>query len=263
MVLLAALSCAAAIEETGGRHSHLSNTTVQLHEHTLTIHLSSGYGAKGPLLVYLTGDGGWFGKDKELFNELIPAGYPLAGISARDYVSHIGSGVTQELPTHLEDDIAGVVAAADVALGLPADGPVVIVGKSRGAGLAVAAAFANSRLRGRLKGVLCVALTREEEYVYLPVPGKPDNSPLGMFQTYDALPLISGIPIAVIQSTNDNYIPAAQAKEFFGAEGPARRFRSIEADDHSFGGALDELYREVRASLQWIVEAAAAGHQRP
>ena len=247
-----AIGCAAAIQETGGRHSQLSAATVRLHDHDLTIHLSQGYGPTAPLLVYLTGDGGWIGKDKELFNRLVPYGYPLAGISAREYISHLGNGVTVEPPEQVADDVSDIVAAAERALGLPPDGRVVLVGKSRGADLAVVAAWASSRLRPRLQGVVAIALTPEEEHVRLRIRGPADGSAEETFGTYDALPDIS-TRIALIQSSNDHYIRAAQARERFGPEAPRRRFRAVEAHNHSFAGALPDLYREVLASLDWLL----------
>jgi hypothetical protein len=74
-----------------------------------------------------------------------------------------------------------------------------------------------------------------------------------MFQPYDALPGMIDLRVAVVQSSNDDYIPAAEAREYFGPDTPTRRFRAIEADDHSFGGALPEMYREMLASLDWIL----------
>jgi hypothetical protein len=35
-----------------------------------------------PMLIYATGDGGFRGKDKELFDEMASFGYPVAGFSA-------------------------------------------------------------------------------------------------------------------------------------------------------------------------------------
>jgi fermentation-respiration switch protein FrsA (DUF1100 family) len=65
------------------------------------------------------------------------------------------------------------------------------------------------------------------------------------------------LPVAVIQSTRDGYLPAAQARQLFGPDGERRRFYPIESDGHTFGGAHAALYEQARAALEWIVKAAS------
>jgi fermentation-respiration switch protein FrsA (DUF1100 family) len=225
---------------------------VRLHDHTLTLHLSAGP-RTGPLLVYATGDAGWWGKDKEIFSKLVQWGYPATGFSARDYVRHLGPNVEAERPAALAADYAGIIAASEAALGLPNTTRVVLVGKSRGAGLAVAAA-AVPVLRRRLDGVLAVGLTREEEYVHWRLPGTRRRSPLVMLETYDVLPQIGGVPVAVIQSTGDQYVPARNARELFGPDTSIRRLVAIDSPDHNFSRALPRLYAEIEKNLAWILE---------
>lgn len=229
------------------------DTSVRLHDHSLAIHLSAGPKRTGPLVVYATGDAGWWGKDKELFTALARWGYPAAGFSARDYVGHLGRNIDAERPLVLANDYAAIIAAAEAALTLPLDTRVILVGKSRGAGLAVAAA-ATPRLRAILDGLLAIGLTREEEYVRRRLPGTPRNTPPVMLLTYDVLPALGAIPVAVIQSTGDQYVPAANARELFGPDTGVRRLRPIASPDHNFSGALPVLYAELTRSFQWILD---------
>jgi hypothetical protein len=98
-----------------------------------------------------------------------------------------------------------------------------------------------------------VALTGEEEYVAERAVGAAAGSGLTvMLQTYDALARLGPLRIAVIQSTRDEFLPAAEAGRRFGPETPARRFRAIDAADHSFGGKLAELGGEMKAGVEWI-----------
>jgi len=71
--------------------------------------------------------------------------------------------------------------------------------------------------------------------------------------TYGTLSRLGSLRVAVLQSTRDEFVPAADAQRRFGPEGPARRFRAIVATDHSFGGKLLELTSEMQASVEWIV----------
>lgn len=226
-----------------------SETSVMLHGHQLRLHLSKpATGVPGPaLLVYATGDAGWWGKDREIFTHLTTWGYPAVGFSAREYVHHLGSD--QVHPADLAADYTAIIAAAMSGLGLRPDVRPVLVGKSRGAGLSVAAAI-DPPFNATMAGVLAVGLTREEEYVH----GKPHEPPeLGMLQTYARLDDIGRVPVAVIQSTNDQYIPAGEARQLFGPDTTSRELVPVMSRDHNFGGAVDRLYQEMERSIAWIV----------
>jgi fermentation-respiration switch protein FrsA (DUF1100 family) len=213
--------------------------TILLHHHPLQMHLANANNADGrPLLVYATGDGGWHRKDLSTYHELVTLGLPTAGFDARDYVTHLEGGTTT--PQALADDYGQIIAEARKALRLRADYPVVLVGVSRGAGLEVVAA-GEGTLGPSLIGVVAVALTREEEYVNASPP------------PYDALPRLPSTPIAVVQSTRDKYLPAADARALFGPDTPYRWLQPIEARNHSFGGARPQLYEAIRRALAWIL----------
>jgi pimeloyl-ACP methyl ester carboxylesterase len=213
-----------------------------------------------PLVLFITGDGGWRGKDLDAFNHLIGWGYPVVGVSAPEYLRHL-DGV-QIPPQVLADDIATIIAVGDQGLHLPASIPVLLVGVSRGADLVVVAAARRS-LRTSVRGVLAVALTKEEEYVRrfrrrITAPADTssndndnDSEDVPVARPYVALRRVAA-PVCVIQSTNDQYVRAADARQLFGPDTDARQFHAIESRDHSFSDARDQLYDSMRTSLQWI-----------
>lgn len=223
---------------------------MRLHNHDLTLHLTAPPADARPiLLVYATGDAGWWGKDRDIYKELNQWGYAVAGFSAREYVHHLGKNVL--LPREVASDYEAIIRLATSSLGMPAATRVVLIGKSRGAGLAVAAAGAQM-LKSQLAGVLAVGLTGEEEYVHRLRRARPRQ--LVMLQTYSYLPQLGSIPVAVIQSTRDSYVPAQEARRLFGPDTPSRELVAIDSNDHNFGGAVDRLYEEMERSLQWIVQ---------
>ena len=231
--------------------AHLSETRVLLHGHALKLRLSAPASPRGDvLLVYATGDAGWWGKDRAIFTALARWGYPVAGFSAREYVHHLGRDSVR--PLAIAADFGRVIAAAKTALHLPAATRTVLVGKSRGAGLAIAAA-GPQQLKPELEGIIAVGLTREEEYVHRRSRGRR-SAPLAMLQTYPYLPQLGPLAVAVIQSTHDDYVPASEARQLFGQDTPVRRLTAIEARDHNFDGAIETLYREMERSFRWIVE---------
>jgi pimeloyl-ACP methyl ester carboxylesterase len=210
-----------------------------------------------PLLLFATGDGGFRGKDRELFEELASFGYPVAGFSARTYLKNLGYVADTTTPRKLGHDYEQLIAFSERALGLPANMPVVLVGNSRGAGLSVVAA-GQRFLQARVCGVLAIALISEEEHVrhyrlrrgQLP-PGTPRRE-LVTIQPYEYLPRLSSLPVAVIQSTKDGYLRANEARKLFGPDSATRQLHAVNAWSHSFMGARAELYAQVRHCLDWI-----------
>jgi fermentation-respiration switch protein FrsA (DUF1100 family) len=236
----------------------------QLGTEHIQVQLVRATGAPGrrPLLLYATGDGGWRSADRGLFQHLARWGYPLEGFSARHYLEHLRFEATT--PAHVAEDYGDLIAFAKKALDLPGDTPTVLVGFSRGSGLAVVAA-GQSELQPLLGGVLAVALTEEEEYVRddraraRRDPRNLSDRQLETLRPYEVLAGLDRLPLAVIQSTEDSYLPAARARELFGPDGERRRFYAIRAGGHTFAGARDALYEQARLALQWIV-ASGPGH---
>ena len=212
-----------------------------LHGHRLTMHLvKPGAPTNLPLVVYATGDGGWKRKDLHTYEELKSWGYPIVGFSSPDYLKHLGPGAKTLTPEDLARDYVAIIDFAESNMAVPRAVPVILVGVSRGAGLSVAAA-GQASLRDRLKGVVAVALTREEEYVE-------------MADLYGSLPRLGPLPLAVVQSTHDNYLPAADARMLFGPDSDHRQLRAVPAKNHNFSDARDAMYAALQASLIWIDE---------
>jgi predicted alpha/beta hydrolase family esterase len=226
--------------------------TVTLYGHPLAVHLATLGSGHEPLLVFATGDGGWRGYDLDAYQHLVSWGYPVAGFSAPEYIKYLRGEDETTTPVRLATDYMLVVELARRELRLSADTPVILVGVSRGAGLAVVAA-GQRLLQPELAGVLAVALTKEEEHVrfWRRHFSKATNQSL-MLQTYEYLPNLDVVPLEVIQSTNDNYVTAAEARELFGRDTERRRLIPIESKNHSFSDAREELYSAMEQSLQWL-----------
>jgi pimeloyl-ACP methyl ester carboxylesterase len=195
----------------------------------------------GPVLLYVTGDGGFPGTER-LFERMAPWGYPMVAIDAVDYIESINTPERVLAPLAVAADLQAVIRTALAGLDLPADRAAVLVGFSRGAGLSLAAAT-EPALRARLRGMLLLALPANEEFV---------TEGGRAFRPYDALSRLTSLRVALIQSTRDDLLPAADAGRRFGPESPVRRFRALAATDHSFGGSLPELEVEMRAAVEWI-----------
>jgi pimeloyl-ACP methyl ester carboxylesterase len=228
---------------------------VALNTHSLRLHFeNSDTTATRPLLVFATGDGGMHRKDLDTYRHLAALGDPIVGFDARDYVKHLGHSTPTTTPERLAQDYSEIIGRARTVLGLDAHCPVVLVGVSRGAGLSVVAA---GQLRDSISGVIAVALTQEEEYVrwyrHLPLPHETHAAV--MVNVYEYLEELGNLPVAVIQSTHDHYLPAAKAREQFGPDTPHRWLQAIDASNHNFSDARTEMYEAIRSALQWVLMA--------
>ena len=210
-----------------------------LHGHRLPMHLVKPVAPSNlPLIVYATGDAGWKRGDRQTYEELKSWGYPIAGFGSPDYLKHLGPGVKTITPADVARDYTAMIEFAEAELGMPDDTPVILLGVSRGAGLSVAVA-AQESLRDRLRGVVAIGLTKEEEY-------------LEMDDLYGQLPSLGSLPLAVVQSTQDNYLPAAQARQLFGADNDHRVLRAVPARNHNFSNARAAMYQAIFESLKWV-----------
>jgi hypothetical protein len=223
--------------------------SITFYDHPLDLHLArpEHLHPGTPLLLYATGDGGWRGKDVETYRRMIRWGYPVAGFSAPSYLKHLGFVSDTTTPGRLARDYQRLIEFAKATLSLPTGTRTILVGMSRGAGLAVVAA-GRPELNAELAGVLAVALTKEEEYVrqYRVKFGKsPSDMPrreVVEFQTYEHLDRLQSLPLVVIQSTGDNYLPADAARGLFGPNTALRRLFAIQSRDHSFTDAREALF---------------------
>lgn len=213
----------------------------------------------GYLVMFVTGDDGWFGASRAVFTHLASEGYTLAGFSAPEALDGVDES-QRVSTTRAAQGLKALYAQAKQHLGLPASTPIVMVGFSRGAS-AVAFTAVHPELRGDLKGAVAIALTREAEYLH----ASESERRLGVqvdeedrIQLYPALKLLGATPFAVIQSMNDSYVPAAESRQLLGADTATLRLYQIESEDHGFSDARDKLMQDLDDALRWIEETPAS-----
>jgi pimeloyl-ACP methyl ester carboxylesterase len=230
---------------------------ITLNDHRLVLHAADLRVHRDmPLVVYATGDRGWAGKDLDVYRRLVSWGYAVAGFDAHEYVTHLGKDSKTTTPGRVARDYETIITTARESLHLDADVRVVLVGVSRGADLAVVAA-GQRLLRTQLTGVVAVGLTKEEEYVkwYRRIGKRRVAQAPEMVEVYEYLPRLGLLPLVVIQSTNDDYLPAASARVLFGADTDSRHLIAVDARNHSFAGARDQLYDVLQRALVRITAA--------
>jgi hypothetical protein len=194
-----------------------------------------------PLVFHLTGDSGRHGLDLQLFTALTRWGYPVAVLGSPAWANTLPDRVAT--PRALAADLDLLSRTAARAVGLPEDEPFVLLGQSRGAGLAVEAA-SEPPLSSRLLGVVALGLCPEEELVHR---SHHTSRP------YRDRDLLGALPLEVIQSTHDRYMDAAAARAAFGRDREHQRLHAVEARSHTFAGNREALLDQLRDSLERIV----------
>jgi len=229
---------------------------IAIYRHPLALRFFKPENSAATLVIYATGDGGWRGLDREIFEWISAWGYPAVGFSSKNYLKNLGYVGDTTTPIRLVRDFESVIRFAERKLGMPESTRIILVGLSRGAGLAIVAA-GEGELKPNLAGVVAVALTKEEEHVVhyrrsvQSRPGQPRRE-LVKIQTYEYLPQIESVPVVVIQSTHDGYLPAAAARALFGPDTDLRKLIPISARNHRFTGGCLDLYTQIQNSLAWI-----------
>jgi dienelactone hydrolase len=213
------------------------------------------------MILFATGDAGWWGTSGTIFEHLAGEGYYVAAYDSRQIVERAEKAEAK--PT-IEEAAAGIdtmLVRMRRDLGLPETTPVIVTGFSRGANLVLFTA-AVGQLQHHLRGAVAIALTREMDYLEAPEPGhRPPEIEVdekGRMQTYPAIPLVGSIPFAVIQSRGDKYVPGDEARQLFGPDTGTRRLYVVDAKNHGFRGGRPEMLRDLDDALAWIEKRASA-----
>jgi hypothetical protein len=213
------------------------------------------------LILFASGDAGYFGVSGEVIAHLAEQGYYLVTYDARQLVAREKKSRTRARIQQLAALYDTMLVDARRSLGIPGSVPVVVTGYSRGATLAVLCAGIET-LRHHLAGAVAIALTRHADYLERPSHRDPLSSVLvddkGRLQTYAAIPAAGSLPFALIQGTDDSYIGAHEARRLFGPDTGRRRFYEVTCD-HTFAGARHTLMRDLDDSLEWIRGIAGGG----
>lgn len=220
---------------------------------TVTVYVpKAGATVKGTVFMG-SGDVGWVGLAVSLAEFLSDDGYVVAGINARQYLGAFVDGAAHLTVPQVPGDFA-VVAAALRAKGLLAR-PVVVAGVSEGAALAVAAA-ADASAHQWIDGVMTMGLPATAELAWrwkdaLTWVTKNDADEPS-FSPHEILPQVAPLPLAMLQSRRDEYVPEADYRRFERVAGEPKRFVLIDAANHRFTDKQPELRAQVQAALSWI-----------
>jgi hypothetical protein len=287
LLLTATMSggCSAVIATNVPRPAAMRELSVQVdvHGEALTLHLAlprTPQPASTPLVLYASGDGGWFGAAVGMFHTIAGSGLPAAGFSTKAFM-RIEQRWSKPLSVaHVAEGYQHIIDAARAQLRLPPDAPVVLTGWSRGASLGVLVA-SSREVDPHVIGLVAIGLAADEQ---LDIEGDSDEDVgvssqvaagvidvlhPGSIAMYPLLSQIAPRRVVVIQSSGDGYLPGARARELFGADSTMGRLVVIDARNHRFNGGESTFAAALIDAVSWIsasgggAEMAATGVAAP
>ncbi len=237
-----------------------STRSLQLHGKSLDIHLAIPGSEKSRdyYVLYASGDGGWFGAATKMFKEFALDGFPVAGFSSRSYLKLLGNS---PLPANLEElvrDYTQIAQACDQEMGAKSAGHIILAGWSRGAAFSVLVG-SDPNFQSRCAGVIGIGLPDKQELKihrrgkHIIIANWRPQLQTILFETFEKIPDIADLPVTLIQSTRDDFLPAAAARGLFGQDSEMRKMFSVNAENHRFSGGWPEFQKSLRESLEWIV----------
>jgi fermentation-respiration switch protein FrsA (DUF1100 family) len=217
----------------------------------LTLYRPSGT-PKGTIVMG-SGDVGWVGLAVSLAQQLSGQGYIVIGVNVRDYLSSFTTKAGHLTPPDIQHDFTELSRYMR-ARGLLAP-PVVLSGVSEGAAIAVLAASAAEN-HAWVAGVITMGLPASAEIAwrwsdFTSWITKRDASEPS-FAPRDYIAGVAPIPLAMIQSTRDEYVPEADYRAFEKAARSPSRLMLIDSSNHRFTDRLPELRKAYGEALEWI-----------
>lgn len=200
-------------------------------------------------VLFAPGDGGHRGFAITIAEKLAALGYDVYAFDTKHYLSSFTG------KTHLTESevMADFHQIAEGVTGNSGE-KITLAGWSTGAGLAVlAAADAN---KASYDGLIAISLGKMnilgwrwlDNLTYL--TGKMPKEPA--FQSDEYLPKIAPLPVFVIQSSGDQFIPNEEAEAMFVTTKRPKHFALIHANNHSFESNRDGFFAALQQGMQWI-----------
>jgi hypothetical protein len=240
--------------------------TIKIGTRTVKLTLATpGASATAPpfVVVFASGDGGLRGVSKDLLVHLVEQKYWVVGFSSPEAFKGLDDD-SKEKPNYAvaRDRLASIITQAKQLLGVPEQTRILIIGMSRGANVVVAAA-GDATLRAGITGAVAIALTREFDDLTVPesVIGQPgiQTDDKGRLQTYPSLQRLGSMRLAIIQSTNDSYVPSSESRRLLGPDTPTRRLYEIKSKNHSFGDGHEALMHALDDATGWASHPVTDG----
>jgi dienelactone hydrolase len=209
-----------------------------------------------PLVIFTSGDGGWSPFCADIAAHIAATGKTVVGLNAKEYLTTFASSQKPVTPEELTSDYGEIISAALARPGVDTKAPVTLAGWSLGAGYSVLVS-SDKTLKTRVNRVVAISLPNYNELAWKPTDaliyithGTPREK---VFEAKDYLPELTPLPLVMLNATDDDTSPLADARSLFESATGPRRFFAVRANGHHFEGGENEFYRDLDEGFSGIV----------
>lgn len=202
-------------------------------------------------VIFLPGDGGWRGTAITIARNIASWGFDVFGFDTKKYLEAFSSDGETLSAQELASDVRAVAHGVSGA----SHRPVVLVGWSQGASMAVAAA-AGLQSRIPVHGVITLGLPESgvlgwdwKATLAVVAHREPDQP---AFAVKPLLSATSPVPMWFIHGTEDEYTALTAARALFRSAREPKHMEEITGANHRFEGHQSELYQALQRGLAWI-----------
>jgi alpha-beta hydrolase superfamily lysophospholipase len=207
--------------------------------------------ANGTPVIVSSGDGGWMHLGPHVAELLAGRGFFVVGFDVKAYLT----GFTADTKTlRSTDEPADYRALAAFASATTGQKPILI-GVSEGAGLSVLAA-SDPETKSVLGGVIGLGLPDRNELAWrwtdslIYLTHRTANEPA--FSAAALVGAIAPLPLALLQSTHDEFVPIAETQRILAHAAEPKRLWIIEATNHRFSSNLAEFDARLMEAIAWV-----------
>ena len=232
-----------------------SSYQVSLHEGLpVTLHLYQEENASHQKLVLFTsGDGGWSPFCADIAAHMAASGMTVVGIDAKDYLVHVASSQKPISAEELTLDYDAIAKLALAKPGVDCRANLILGGWSLGAGYSVLVA-SQPEFSNRVDRVVAISPPIYNELAWKPADaliyithGTPREK---VFDARQYVKKLAGIPVFILNATNDDTSPLKDAQLIFEAAPDSKRLFTVKAQGHHFEGGEAEFYRDLDQGLR-------------
>ena len=207
--------------------------------------------ADGTPVIVASGDGGWIHLGPHVAELLATRGFFVVGFDVKAYLA----GFTTDAATLGAADEPGDFKVLAAFASATTGRKPILIGVSEGAGLSVLAA-ADSETKAVLAGVVGLGLPDQNELAWrwkdslIYLTHRPPNEP-----AFIAAAVVKGVaplPLALLQSTHDEFVPLAETQRIFAQASEPKRLWVIDALNHRFSNSLPEFDARLMEAIAWV-----------
>ncbi len=214
-----------------------------------------------PIVFYACGDGGWRGMAITMAETMASWGYDTFGLDSKVYLESF-TGKTMLKESEVNSDFRTLMEWARGQF----PRPIILVGWSEGAGLALLGA-AGPANRDLLLGFVAIGLPERNLLAWhwydatSWITRKDPNEPA--FASGPYVPQIAPVPLLMLNSSQDDFQSQDTYQKLSQLAGGPKKTVIVEARNHRFDGNRAAFFNTLRDGLHWIEQTAGARTAHP